>query len=374
MGNAAYNTFIPVYLNSRGFGNTAVGLLLAIGPFIAILGQPVWGVAGDRAKSKNSILMILIFGSASAVLFYTLSDSFVYLFFLISLFTFFQTSIIPISDAITLEYLDHTNYRYGIVRLGGTVGFAVMSVIAGFVAKHQIGGIFPLYFGIYLLALLCVVMLPKVKGHQSGGHKVSPLKMFKNRRFVLLMLFSLIIQTTFGFYYSFFPIYYRQLGAGSDLLGWSMLISSICEVPFLLFADRIMKKFSVEAMLIASASLMALRWLLFSIVTDKFLILLIQPLHGVNFIVFAYSLAVYINEKMPKELKASGQAVNGLISLGLARIIGSMLGGVFSDYLGIKQMFFYNAVIAAAAAILFGFLFFRGNKKGEDVFTISLSK
>lgn len=367
MGNAVYNTFIPVYLSQKGFVNSAIGVLLALGPFVSIIAQPVWGAVTDRVKVKNSVLKLLLLGSAVTVMFYTVSDRFLYLFVVIAIFTSFQTPINSLNDAIALEYVDAHGFKFGPIRLAGAIGFGVMSVIAGVVANRYINNIFLLYFVLYMFALLSAFRLPKVAGHQAGRKKVSPLALLKNRKIVLLMVLSLIVQTTLGYYYSFFPIYYRQLGASSTLLGLATFIASASEIPFLVFADRILKKIRVEYILVASSLLMALRWLLVFLAPNKDVILLVQLLHGCNFIVFNFSLAIYINQHVPMELKASGQALSGLVSYGLSRIAGSMLGGVLSDAFGLSRMFLYNAYIAAAAAVFFGFVFIREARSGPAV-------
>lgn len=365
MGNAVYGTFIPVYLNHIGLSNAAVGLLLALGPFVAMFAQPAWGLAADRVRAKNTVLKLLFLGSAATVMLYPVSHSFLYLLLAFALFPCFQTSISPVSDAVTLEYLDASHRKFGHIRMAGTLGYAVMSVIAGVVASRYIDGIFPLYFVIYLLGTLVVFRLPKIRGHQSETKKVSPLLMLRNKPFMLLMALNLVVQTTLGYYYSFFPIYFKQLGAGSTILGWSALISSVSEVPFLLFADRILKKVGVRKTLVASSVLMAIRWLLMFCITDPYLMLAVQLLHGTNFIVFSFSLAVYINDKMPKELKASGQAMSGIVTFGLSRILGSIFGGLFSDSLGLRRMFGINAAVVAVSALLFGLIFYRNARAGQ---------
>lgn len=359
MGNAVYSTFMPVYLNHIGYGQTAIGTLLALGPFIAIIAQPIWGIAGDRAKTKNAVLQVLLLGSAITVMLYPLSRNFYYILAVMAAFTFFQTSTGPMSDAITLEYLDKTRWTFGPIRMSGTIGYAVMSIIAGIIAKRYINGIFVLYFMIMLAVLGVSLGLPKVKGHQFRGPKVPIWRLFKDRELMLLMAFNLVIQITLGFYYTFFPIYFKEMGGDSALLGWAMFISSVSEIPFLLFADKILKKIGTRYTLLGSAAVAAVRWLILHFVSNPFIVLPLQALHGLIFIVFSFSLATYINQEVPKELRASGQTLNGLIGLGIARIIGSILGGVLSDMVGIRQVFLYDSLLAFAAVIAFGSIFIK---------------
>lgn len=364
MCNAIYNTFIPLYLDNAGFSKTATGILLSVGPLMAILVQPAWGLASDRAGTKNNILRMLLLGSAVSILLYGVSTGFLWLLFTISLFTLFQTSINPISDAITLESADKSGMKFGPIRLAGTIGYALMAVAAGEMSKHNLNIIFPLYSFFAVLGFGTVYLLPKVQGHQKeNSKKMSPLALLKNRKLVVLLVFNLLFQITLSYYYSFFAIHYRNLGASNVLLGWSQLASALSELPFLLMADRILKRFGTEKVLTVAAAIAGIRWLLLYLVTDIHAIVLINMLHGANFIVFQFSMATYINRNVPKELRATGQTINGLLGLGLARIIGSVAGGAVSDLTNIRQTFLYDSVAALVTTFVFCCIFIYRSKK-----------
>lgn len=141
-----------------------------------------------------------------------------------------------------------------------------------------------------------------------------------------------------------------------------MFITSTSEIPFFLFADKILDKLGIKICLIISALVMALRWMLLHFITDIHAILAVNASHGFSFIFFTFCLATFISMNVPKELRASGQTVNALLCLGLARIIGSVLGGIFSDAFGIKQIFLYASFVNIAAVIVFGIIFFMNKK------------
>jgi PPP family 3-phenylpropionic acid transporter len=249
--------------------------------------------------------------------------------------------------------------------MAGTIGFAVMSVVAGAIAKRYIGAIFVLCFAVIILNFIISFFLPKVKGYQFNAPKVPIWELFKNRELVLLMIFNLIIQTTLGFYYAFFPIYFRNMGGDNALLGWAMFISAMSEIPFLLFADKILNKIGVYYTLLGSGIVAAVRWLILHFVTNPYVVLPLQALHGLIFIVLSIALATYINREVPKALRASGQTMNGLIGMGLSRIIGSMLGGTLSDMVGIRQVFLYSSLLAFATVAAFGFIFAKGGRHSQ---------
>ncbi|WP_424767457.1 MFS transporter [Paenibacillus sp. sgz302251] len=359
-GNAVYGTFLPVYLQDIGFHSIQIGTLLSLGPLVAILAQPLWGALGDRARTKNFILLLLLTGTGLTTLLYPLSTQYTYLLLMICIFTLFQTSIFAISDTITLEVLDRNKKgSFGLIRLGGTIGFAVMSLLFGIIAQKHIGSLFPVYAFIMLVCFLLVLKFPVIEGHQSQGRKMSILVLFRNHTLMLYLGINFILQTTMGYYYAFFPMYFRELGGDNILLGWAMVISSLSEVPFLLFADKIFKRIKIPYILLGAAAATAVRWYLLFVIDAPYWALPVQALHGLIFIVLTVTMATYINRSVPKELKASGQTFNGLLNLGVARIIGSFAGGIATHAFGMRNVFMYNSIIAFVCMGIFGLLFWR---------------
>ncbi|MGE5597878.1 MAG: MFS transporter [Bacteroidota bacterium] len=356
---AVYGTFFPVYLAQAGYGQAAIGVLLAVGPLVTIAAQPFWGPAGDRARSKNAVLLAALLGSAAVLAAYRLSTSFAFLLVATALYTFFQSPVLPMSDTVTLEYATEAGWRFGRIRLAGTIGYAVAAVLTGLAARRRVENIFPLSLLAIVLTILAVLRLPGVRGHQAGEGRVPLRVLLRHRQLMLLMAFSSIVHATLGFYYSFFPVYCRQMSADNALLGWSTAITALSEVPFLLLAERIVKRVGIRGMLLISAAVTAARWLLFYLAADPYLLLPLQVLHGAAYIVLTYCLATYINAEVPKELRASGQALHWLLTAGVARIIGSFGGGLLASAVGIRAGFLIGSIVIGLALLIFVPLFRR---------------
>jgi PPP family 3-phenylpropionic acid transporter len=366
MSNAVYGTFIPLYFQDAGFTQTEIGTLLSVGPMVAILAQPVWGTLSDRAKTKNRILLLLIAGSGISVLLYPLSDLFVYLIIMIGVFTFFQTSIYAVSDAITLEELDRSKRGdFSLIRLAGTVGFALMSIVFGLIAKERVDLVFTVFALIMAVCMVLALRFPPVAGHQTKDRKIRIWVLFRNRKLVLYFSVNFILHISLGYYYTFFPLYFTELGGDSTWLGWSMVISSLSEIPFLLLAGKIFNRFKVHHILLMAGAASTLRWYLFSAIENPYWTLPVQLLHGLIFIVLSVTMAVVINREVPDELKASGQTLNALLSLGIARTIGSFAGGIASEEFGLQRVFFYNFVLSLLCIAVFAVVFRMQKEKHE---------
>ncbi len=354
---STYMIFIPLYLGGLGYDRTTVALLLAAGPFAALAAQPAWGLAADRARSKNAVFAVILAGAAGTILLFPVSPALAVLFPVIVAFSAFHSTLVPMSDAIALELSAEGGHSFGPVRLMGTLGYAVMAVVAGAVASRRLDAIFPLYAVFAVLSLVAVLALPRVRGHQHAGLRVPLRRLFDDRGYVLLLALNFGLQFTLGYYYSFFSLFLKDLGGSTQLQGWAICITSLAEVPFLLFADRILARIGVRAAILASGLLLSLRWLLFFVSTGPAMLLAVNALHGVTVIVMLYGVAVYVNGNLPKELRASGQTMNAMLCIGAARILGNLFGGWLSDRWGLRAVFLLEAGIAFAAVAVFGTLF-----------------
>ena len=204
-----------------------------------------------------------------------------------------------------------------------------------------------------------------INGHQWNGTRVAPWQMFRNKELVTLLALNAVLNITLGFNYSFFPLYYKQVGGGSVLLGVAMFLTGISEIPFLLFAEKILNRLGIRKTLLLSNTAAGIRWLLLYLVADRYAVLAVSLMHGLTFIIFSYSLATYINREVPRELRASGQTTAALVS-GFARVIGSMGGGVLCEMAGVRQGYFYSFLINFAALAAFGAFFYLTAQNKKD--------
>jgi PPP family 3-phenylpropionic acid transporter len=364
---AVYNSFLPVYLNQIGFTGAMVGTLLAIAPFMVLIAQPFWGMAGDRTKSINRLMRWIMGGSAVAVVCYPLSQNFYFLFVMISIFSFFNSVMFTMQDVLTLQSIEHKKWRYGSIRLSATISFAIISILAGIVAEWNIVVLFPLTAFLAVLTLLVTFKMPNIRGHQTPGNRVSPLVILKNKDLVLFTAFSFFVILTYGYFSNFFSIYFIGLGADKGMIGIFWFISAVAEVPFLLFADRIIARLGIRSALILAAIVMGVRWLILFFSSDVYVTLLTSVMHGFSFIVILYCMATYINNKVPKELKSSGQSFFALFGGGIPRIIASVAGGIANDLIGIQKMFLVCAIINALTVLVLGILFYLNGRKNQEL-------
>jgi PPP family 3-phenylpropionic acid transporter len=135
-------------------------------------------------------------------------------------------------------------------------------------------------------------------------------------------------------------------------LGIITSFSAFAEIPFLIFSDSLVKKFGIRALLLVACFVGAIRWILTALVVVPELQFFVQLLHGMNSIVFMFCMAVYINQSVPRELKASGQAFYAFfVGIG-SRVIGSWIGGILTTHISKQLIFLTNGLLLLGVLLL----------------------
>ncbi len=349
--NAVYQGFMSLYYTHLGFTSVQLGGINAATAVSALVVQPLWGLLGDRTSSRKRLLFVLCLLGAMSLPLALLHPGFGVQLISAMIFYAFFCALLPLGDAILLEADGST---FGAYRLCGGASFALSGALFGAMQAKLGPASVPWTGAALLLLTACASLgLPNSPGKQKNK-KTGMGTLLKNRQLVIMLSFMLPVQMTMGFFYTFYAPHFRSLQGGtSSLLGLSYLISAACEAPYLLLSGRIYRRFGAKLPMVAAAMLLALRWWMLSLAQSAHLALLSQILHGGGFIVMTVSMAYWIAEHVPEELKTSGQGMLNMVTFGAARIAGNLLGGWLGQRLGLSGTFLAGALVCLLSAAAF---------------------
>ena len=361
--NSVYQGYLSLYYNSLNFTSGQIGTIFAAVALVSIFTQPFWGTCADRMKVRNTLLRLLALASLFSMLAFTLSSQYIPLLLLACLFSCFYTSIQPLGDSIILENLQKGDRPFGPIRLVAGLCFAVASLAFGQVLNAPGRERWSVYIitGMCAVIILATFALPPTAGQQAAGGRKMPFSaLFRQRDLMMLMGFVALLMLTMGYFYTFFSPHFVSLeGGNSGLLGWAYFVSACSEVPFLLNSDRLFDRIGIGKLMCISALALTARWLILALSHNYIVVMCSQVFHGWGFIVITVGMAKYINLSVPAELKSSGQLLLGAVSFGVARAVGNLGGGLLADAVGRQNVFFFCAIICAAAFLVFGLYFLR---------------
>ncbi|MZQ83032.1 MFS transporter [Paenibacillus sp. 5J-6] len=360
MALGAFSNYIPIYYNNMRLDHFQIGLLSTAGAITAMIAQPRWGLAADRAASKNRLLLIALLLTSILVWALPAAGNHFWLLFMCTIvFGAVQCVINPLGDTITLEISRKQGMNFSRIRTAGSVGYALMAVIAGWLLDRNLNYMFPLFSGLVFIAFLLAWGIPKVEGHQNKA-KVELKQLFTSRKLVMIYLYTLVVNCTLGFFTTFQAVYSKEEGLSTALIGLGVSLGSVSQFPFMLFFQPLYRRFGIFKILLCSGIILAVRWLLFSGSLNPAVYLATWVLHGGTFMLFYLCLAEYVNTHVPKELKASGQMMNSLTMNAISKTAGSLLGGLYAGWFGIRSGFLVCSFICLVAVALFWY-YYRSN-------------
>jgi len=346
MANAGILSYLSLFYAEMNISEANIGLLSALNALLATLAGPFWGVCGDRSGVKNRVLQLCLLMSALTVWLLPLAGGQIGpLIAAVCVFFFFHSAIYPMSDAISLELASRERFSFSAVRTIGSIGFMIMSVVIGALIEYDVNYIFGASSLFILLALAALAVMPRVGGARTGKLTIRFWAVLHNRALARMYLYVLILSVGFGFFISFHALYSVERGISTGLLGIGIMLGSVSQLPFMVFFEKLYRRFGIRRIIAVSGLFNVVRWIGYAYWLNPYTVLPLWLLHGATFIVLYLCLAEYVHRHVQKELKVSGQMMNSIVLQGAGRVLGGVLGG-FS-----VALFDYSAVFAVSGAV-----------------------
>ena len=368
---AVYSTFFALYLKDLGISNIQIGLLVAGGPLIGLVANPLWAYFADKIRNNKRILIICLMGNFVCMQFIFLTQSYVWIYGIMLFFFAFQSPLFTQSNSLILNVIDGTKHKFGEFRAWGSLGWALIAVavgpIIGWLGIRQLWIVFDFMM---LFAIFFTFLLPsgneremKEKFTNKGYFQV-----FKNKYFITFVILGVLISIPNSINQTFLAIYIKDLGGTSTMVGWSAFATAILEVPVFLLLDRYLKKKSSSMLgwVVVIAVLFSFRWLLMSFATSALHVVFIQLIHSITFGGYYYMGTQLTSHLVPSQYRSSGQAIYGLTWGGISGIVAGVFGGWMFENLG-PSMLYQICFVVTLVGVLGFFLLWQAFKRHERI-------
>lgn len=321
--------------------------------------------------------------------------------FLRLMFACGNSFVYPVLNGITLTFLDDEGCpqtQYGKERLFGAVSWAVTSVIVGWAIDvwgfHILPFLFaPVGYCLYVASIVAFVGRPGGEAvvqddnsadefrddddgdsgldHDNESNVEETKTSQRHQSISLLQMLALVCGTIYGMGFiasmltlamgmsiveSLIFLFFEELGGSFTIMGLSVVVTVIFEIPVFHWAPSLLEKFGPGRLQQAAAVAYMVRVIGYTLVPEgsMALVLLLEPLHGITYGCAATSSVDYIARLTPKGYESTAQ---GLLSglRGIGSIVGLSLGGWVDDTYGPKVLYRAYASIVAIGLGLFLF-------------------
>ncbi len=339
-----------VYLQELQFSGLQIGLLSGMIPMIIMVGAPLWTGLADASHRHRLITSLTILVTAAAASLFPLATSFALIIPLVILYALFAAPIIPFADSATMTMLAEDKEMYGRVRLGGTIGWGAVALLAGPVIEaYGIRWAFWCYAAIMIFTLFISQKFSYPKEKKQVSWRANLRVVLADKRWGVFLGLAFIAGIAFAVINSFLFPYMDELNINNKMRYLAIAISTISELPILFFANRLLRRFKPFGLLLIAMAVTGIRLLLYSALNFLAGILAFQFLNAMTFPLFLVAGVAYANEISPEGIKSTGQGLFGAMVAGFGAAVGNLAGGVLLGSIGGRGLYLTAGIFVAAS-------------------------
>ena len=359
--------FLPLYFKNLGFSGVQVGWLIAVGPFGSLIAQPFWGYISDRFKTvkKTLIWCLGIAILTSGVLFQL--KAFSHLMVMLYLFFFFMAPVVGLGDSLSQRTATSLKTNFGRIRMWGSFGFAITSLIVGWVYTIiGIGNIYWPYLFYLVGAFLISFGLLDVKVQQGKIRIKDTLAIVKDKKLSLFFIVTLFLSIAHRTNDSYLGLFIVEIGGKENLIGWAWFVGVMSEAVVFATSHLWLKRFSSLTLITFAGIIYSVRWFVFATLTNPHNVIYLQVLQGLSFSILYTASLQFVSKLVPEKLQSTGHLLFITSFFGLSGIIGGIMGGFLMDSVGGNLLYKnlgYLTVLGTLGVIIYNFFIDAVNKR-----------
>mgnify|MGYP001344919143 CR=1 FL=1 len=350
---AVYDPFLNVYLaDDRGLSGFEIGILAAFGPLAALLLGPFLSAVADQRGWRLRLLQWALIGWIVALLLLRWPQSFWGFVPVMVMVAVFRSPTSPIGDGLIAEMAATRHLSYGAMRLWGSLGFAIVSILGG-MAWQQLG-YGPMFFVAAVTAVPCVLLITRLeeKPVQERQPSGSAWELLRDPGLLTLFTIAFLGGVSLISTFIFGGIFMAHLGGSRFYVGLMFGLSALAEVPIMLASDKIMRRLTPPGTMLLALVVIAASVYGYALSHSPNILLAAAILKGVGYGLFFVTIVHLINQRTPDAWKSTAQAIMGACFVGLAPLFTSALTGYIFDVWGGLVMFTITATFSVVGIAL----------------------
>lgn len=389
--------FTSIFLQARGLSDSAVGLALGLSS-MSFVATPFFTAAADKSPDAPSrvlqfclVLATALFLVQAVVDAGLIRDSLsLTWFFVLSrlLISAVLVPTLPVLDTLCLTSFQNAEEqkKYGHERLWGAISWGVVHILIGLLIERFSSSV--LYAGMPVSTIAALGLIAWREKQRRGvvvatrratacnkdedGDEQQKLRSTQNKQHLCTVLQSQIkfirlqrpvfwvflldvfvlnagVAIVEGLIFLFFS---ETLHASASLMGLTVVVTVVFEIPLFYFSESVLNRFTHLQLLMLAHVAYVVRVLGYSLVTAPWMVLLVEPLHGVTYAFYQLSTVFLLARMAPAGLENSVQGLRSVVAR-LGGLTGSICGGIVLERFGAVVLYRSAAALVTVVGLIY---------------------
>ncbi len=365
------SSFASVFLLSRGYSNSEIGVILAAANVAAVVLQPLAADLADRSGRVSLIgitqwmtvmMMVMTIGL------FTFQKKSLALSAIFVLLIAWHTILQPLVNSLNFRLQEcGVHINFGMARSLGSLAYSILMAVLGTVVENHGTGVLPVTGEIVMVMLLISLFVTKrqydkahrenLKEVQSRGEpeedgEINLISFVRRNKVFFIVNIGVV-----GLYFSNSVLnnYMMQIvsdvGGNSEDMGRILSLMAFLEIPTMFCFDALRRRFSCQLMLKAAAAGFTVKIALCWAAQSVAMIFAAHLFQLVSFALFLPAMVHFIDEIMSRGEAVKGQALFTTM-ITVTTVFSSLVGGVILDLSGAKMLTLTATLVTAVGAVI----------------------
>lgn len=336
-----FGPFWSLYLESLSFNTVQISILMALSTLARIVAPMFWGWLADRRGKRRSIMLWTSLVSAASFVMVAWQQSFWGMFIWLAVNHFFWAAALPLAEASTAHLTRSQPGMYSRVRVWGSIGFVCLAASGGYLLDLVTLANLPwLLVGVLFLIVLSCWRVPEVRIEPRKTQSSPIWHTVRQPHVFALFACCFLLSFAMGPYYNFYSIGLKEAGYSATMTGLLWSAGVMAEIVVFWQMPRLMGRFSLERLMLASLLVSAVRFALMATLLPVAAIAVLAQLgHAFTFGVHHAAAVGLIHRNFADQHQGRAQGLYTVASFGIGGSLGGLLGGVLWQYGGVGLTF-----------------------------------
>lgn len=360
-GSAFHFPFLNLFYLQLGLTGSEIGWMASISSIVTLATAPYWTSKSESWTNPRSMIQLFLLINAASYLLISQQVAFVGIALITIIRAFMTSSLYPLSDAMALRVTRASHTGFGSVRVFGSLGWVIFVPLSGWLVERA-GLHYSLIGAAGITALGALILLfisrahfgyvgEKIKGAPRPNIRAIFPRLISQPMLMGVGLMIILMGLGNSGVGQFGMKYLNELGAPASLIGIIGSFSAVVELPFMFYADHLMKRYSAYRVLLMGMMIYACLRLMVFLIPSVPTIMLEQAMNGICFSFYTIGLVRFISDQTDSEGETRMLLAFFTVTVvSLTGIVSAPLAGSLFDHFGAHTLY----AIAAAGYLLAG--------------------